>query len=106
MPPGAAVSLFPSRKTGKAREKGKAAMVGFRPRPDQLEYLRHAQARGYKVTEVLIKTFDLSVDLEKELGEAMRKVEAVAALENVSVGTVLGRVVKRNLRELEERLPK
>lgn len=113
MKSGAAVSIFPEGPQGKGKTRMRAEapgekrvdIVGFRPRvPDQLEWYRAQKAKNYSNSDLLTKISDLAIDIERELGDGFRKIEALAALENLSAGTIIGRLVKKHLAEIEARL--
>lgn len=110
---GAAVSIFPegkaqlSRKRAAPDEPKKVQIVGFRPRvPDQLAWYKELKAKKYSNSDILTKLTDLLMDMEKELGDSWRKIEALATLEGTSPGTIIGKMMKRHLDEIETRLAK
>ncbi len=101
------MALFSDKKATRGVGKGqRKELIAIRLRPDQYAYLDEARRRGWGITEVMRTVLDVWVDLERELGEDLRRARAAAAAGDTTLGTALARAVKAGLATLEQQVRK
>jgi hypothetical protein len=91
-----AVTLFPPK--AKTATKKRRPTVGFKAPPDIEEYLETLKARGYGQTEACLMLLRLARDAEREVGDALSRIETMARTDGASVGQMIGRLALQGLK--------
>lgn len=91
-------AVFPP-KPDKKRVRGvQKPMIGFRVPSHLQTYIEKVESRGYQRSEVVVEALEVTKDAGEVLGDEWFEIERRAKVEEVSVGTMLGRLAKLALK--------
>lgn len=94
------VNMFPGRgQRPRPLKKQKRKYIGFRPKPHLAAYIETAEELGYGVTEIVEKLAENMMDASQVLGADWYDLERLAHLAGKSPGTLMGEMVKSELKK-------